>query len=166
MRALVGQFLLGGRAFRARPVDANCQPTWMVGQLQHLVHDADTELRQELIELLLDYDWAAIVTTTHWTRYAADLDRRKYVFVCEVGTAHNRSNAHAARRYELADEPDGDVLWAYLWDSRAEALHVFAAAHGRWHHVATLVPTVLAAADRRLSADIEARRQWALEAAA
>ncbi|GIE28979.1 hypothetical protein Ait01nite_020240 [Actinoplanes italicus] len=166
MRAIVGQFLLGGRAFRARPVDANGQPTWMVGQLQHLVHEADSELRQELIELLLDYDWAAIVTNIHWTRYAADLDRRKYVFVCEVGTAHSLSNAHGARRYELTDEPDSGALWAYLWDSQAESLHVYAAAHGRWHHVATFVPAVLAAANPRMSADIEVRRQWALEAAA
>jgi hypothetical protein len=166
MRALVGQFLLGGRAFRARPVDANGQPTWMVGQLQHLVHDADSEMRQELIELLLDYDWAAIVTTTHWSRYAADLDRRKYVFVCEVGAAHNLSNAQEARRYELADGDDNGALWAYLWDTQAEALHVYAAAHGRWHHVATLDPAVLAAANRRMAADIEMRRQLALGAAA
>src|SRR5690349_4688492 len=106
MRALVGQFMLGGRAFRARPVDILGRPTWLLRQLQCLVHDADQGMRQELIELLLDYDWKVITTVVHWSRFAGCFDPRQVVFVSDVGVGSNLRSAHEPQRYQLADQPD------------------------------------------------------------
>lgn len=162
MRALVGRFMSGGRAFRARPVDHEGQPTWLLGQLQALTCGVDQEERSALIELLLSEDWN-LIACTDWPIVLTDHKPGVWRYVCGVGRAYRRGTGNEPRRQRLADRPDAGVGWAYLWDTGGAALHVYAAAHDQWHHVATLDPDVLATATMRTAIEIQQRRSWVPE---
>jgi hypothetical protein len=165
--ALVGQFSPGCQWFRARPVDLEGQPTWLLVQMRAMWAAKFRRDTDALVAALLERDWS-VLAHTRWP--ASTLTEQHpevgFSFVNGVGRGHpDRLCGRALVGDIRGDVPPEDVQWAYLWEHAGGALHVYVAAHGEWHHVATVDAKLFGELTDQLAADVEARLGWLAVAA-
>lgn len=157
-QALVGRFESDAHRFEARPVRVNGQPTWtlhQLGLLYRLRFDGDAAA---LHTTLIAHDWSVLDATLRTAVH-------QFVTVPGVGRGYPAAECgDPVRGDRVTDEPWGAGEWLYLWEHHFGALHAFVSGAGRWHHVATLPPRLLAFAPQTVMADIEIREWWLKEA--
>ena len=160
MTALVGQFAPNGGWFRARPVDLEEQPSWILVQMHAMWRRKFLGDTGRMVDTLLARDWS-LLAHTGWPPALPDDNPQLGAYVNGVGRAH-RDAVTGRHLVGLmpTDPPHSLQRWAYLWEFAGGALHVYAAAAGEWHHVATLPRDVWAGLTKQVVLDIEARRGW------
>jgi hypothetical protein len=164
MTALVGKFAPGAGWYSARPVDLEGQPSWLLAQMWSIWRRRFACDTQQMCATLLREDWSVLAQTA-WPEPLMQ-DPSGYRYVNGVGRAYRRrAHPFARTRHMPTDAPHAGEQWAYLWENACGAMHVYRAAFGRWHHLATLPVDVFTELTPQLIADIEARQHW-LERAA
>lgn len=170
MKALVGQFMrlsgptpAGGHWYRARQVDLEGQPTWMLGQLRSMWRKFrwDTD---RLCTVLLANDWS-LLANTGWPPALVDGGPPYWEYVNGVGRAYCAVPRPPLVGQMPASRPVDGQRWAYLWEHGGEAMHVYAAVYERWHHIATLPVDVLTQLTPQLVIDVQVRAGWVQDAA-
>lgn len=166
MTALVGHFAPGGdRWYRARPVDLEGQPSWLLGQMHAMWRRKFSRDTEEMVAALLDRDWC-FLANTEWPPAVVADEEGRWVHVTGVGRAHPLGVSGRALVGRMPADPPGEgEEWAYLWEYAYGALHVYVAVAGRWEHIATLPLDVWAGLTDQLVLDVQARRGWMERAA-
>ncbi|TDB80942.1 hypothetical protein [Micromonospora sp. KC721] len=160
MRALVGRFAPGAGWYRARPVELEGQPTWTLPQLRAMWDGRFQRDTERMVTALLRRDWS-VLAATEWPADVVDVGRMRWRYVAGVGRGlHDSMCGRAVVGLMRNDERFDDECWAYLWEHQMETLHVWAAHHGRWHHLATLPDGVWTGLTPQLVVDVEARWCW------
>ncbi|MFU8849441.1 hypothetical protein ACNAW0_00380 [Micromonospora sp. SL1-18] len=160
MRALVGQFAPGSRWYRARPVELEGQPSWTLGQMRAIWARTFGRDTGRMVEALLHRDWSQLACVP-WPAEAVAERRPEWAYVVGMGRAVRPEASGSAVVGQMGvDGPADDDGWAYLWEAKFGALHVYAAHRGRWHHLATLPADVWAGMTEQLVIDVEARFSW------
>lgn len=154
--ALVGRFEADARRFTARPVRAKGQPTWTLQQLASSLRQRCGGDAQALHDLVTARDWSVLNATI-----TAGPGWGHFVVVPGVGRGYPSEECAAPVTGDrVSDEPWEAGEWLYLWEYRFGALHTFVSGAGRWNHVPTLPPQILASVTPRVVADIEVREWW------
>ena len=157
MTAIVGKFTPGALTYRARPVDLEGQPNWLLGQMWCMWQRTFARDTYRMCATLLRHDWSVLANTA-WPPPLVD-DPKRFTYVTGVGRA-NRGPGSTLGGHMPADAPRDGEQWAYLWEHAGGALHVYRSAFERWHHLATLPVAVFATLTPQLVADIEERQDW------
>jgi hypothetical protein len=160
--AIVGWFDADAHHYQARSVDLEGQPTWTLGQL-HLswLHGCGRDT-DRLCRQLLACDWS-LLANLDATAWPAPGPRSPYRHVDAIGRGLYDSRPAPLRGAMPTDPATPGTRWAYLWEHAGGALHVYATARRRWHHLATLPTGLFAALTADLVVDVEARLDWLKE---
>ncbi|MFI7283105.1 hypothetical protein ACIBOV_22875 [Micromonospora chersina] len=160
MRALVGQFAPGSQWYRARLVELEGQPSWTLAQMRAMWERSFRRDTGAMVAQLLHRHWS-VLANTDWPPQAVSERRPEWTYVCGVGRGYKDAiSSPEAVGLMGADQPFHDEGWAYLWEHKFGALHVYGAHGGWWHHLATLPADVWAGLTTQLVIDVEARFCW------
>lgn len=159
---LVGRFNLDARTYQARTVQHHGEPTWMLGQLALMWWRSFDQDAAALCQALLERDWVELahVDASLWPQRPGDADR--YLDVTALGRGLRRSTPLWSGAMPTDPASDG-TRWAYLWEHAGAALHVYATAYRRWHHLATVPLDLFEHLEFTIPRDIEARLGWVEE---
>ncbi|HEY0700972.1 MAG TPA: hypothetical protein VGD43_24575 [Micromonospora sp.] len=160
MKALVGQFAPNSRWYRARVVDLEGQPSWTLAQMRSMWQRTFRRDTGMMVAQLLRRHWS-VLANTHWPRQAMAERRPEWMYVNGVGRGYvDAAGGRALTGLMDVNPPFSDDSWAYLWEHGLGALHIYAARHGKWHHLATLPADVWAGMTEQLVVDVESRWCW------
>jgi hypothetical protein len=152
--ALIGRFRPDRRSFDARPIRMHGQPTRILPHLAAMYTRQPAGRSAQVTDILLAHDWAQISVVAVPGRSTPHHD-----WIPGYGNCYPPSNSPGPLTgHVVEDQPWATGEWAYLWEHRHGALHVYLSAHQRWQHLATVPAGLLR--DRTLGPDIEARTTW------
>jgi hypothetical protein len=158
--AIVGRFNPDAKTYQARAVARYGEPTWMLGQLALMWSRSYDRDAAALCTALLGRDWweLAHVHAAMWHRHPGDAEQ--LIDVTGLGRGLRGPVPPPLTGTMPSGSADPGPEWAYLWEHAGGALHVYANAHQRWHHLATLPIDLLNDLNITIPADIEARLGW------